>query len=233
MKILLVAATELEIKKIAKFFTPVNTSEVNLKRFSFMHHEIDVLVTGIGMVATAYELGKILSKNSYDFAIDCGIAGSFDENIMIGETVHVESELFAEFFAENGDELIPVLNLEMIENIHPFSNKKGELINISTIRNSVINSMTKARGITLNKISGAEKTIDELKRYFRPQIETMEGAAFYYCCFSAGVNCAQIRTVSNFVKPRGLASWEIEKAVDALTEKVIAILNAFKCSCDG
>jgi futalosine hydrolase len=233
MKILIVAATELEIKKIVGNFDLINNTAPNLNRYNFLHHEIDVLVTGIGMVATAFELGKVLAKNDYDFAIDCGIAGSFDNNILIGETVHVDNELFAEFFAENGDELIPVLNLEMIDDICPFSNKKGELINRSIIKNSVINSMRKARGITLNKISGSEETIEFLRKSFNPQVETMEGAAFYYCCFSSGVNCAEIRTISNFVEPRSLAKWEIEKAVQALTGKVIAILNAFNCGCNG
>ena len=82
---------------------------------------------------------------------------------------------------------------------------------------------------TYSAIEAKKKTIDDLKKYFNPQVETMEGAAFYYCCFSAGVNCAEIRTISNFIETRSLAKWEIEKAVDALAEKVIAILNAFKC----
>jgi futalosine hydrolase len=229
MKILIVAATDLEINKIVHNFELKNSTSYNFKRYNFLHHEIDVLVTGVGMVATAFELGKVLSHNEYDFAIDCGIAGSFDEKLKVGETVFVDIELFAEFFAENGDEIIPVLNLEMIENIFPFSNTRGELINNSNIRNVVINFLPKARGITLNKISGSKKTIEDLKNNFKPQIETMEGAAFYYCCFSAHVNCAEIRTVSNFVEPRGISKWEIEKAVDALSENVISILNSFNC----
>jgi futalosine hydrolase len=229
MKILLVAATELEIKKIVSNFVLKAEISRNFNRYTFLHHEIDVLVTGVGMVATAFELGKIFSSHKYDFALNAGIAGSFDKNIKIGETVYIDHELFAEFFAEHGDEIIPVLNLEIINDIFPFSNKKGELINKTMIFNAVINSLPRARGITLNKISGSEKTINDLKKYFKPQTESMEGAAFYYCCFSAGVNCAQIRTISNFVEPRGLAKWEIEKAVNSLTDEIISILHAFKC----
>jgi futalosine hydrolase len=61
MKTLVVAATELEISASIPTLIETNT---------------DYLVTGVGMVATAFSLGQHLSNNSYDLLINVGIAGT-------------------------------------------------------------------------------------------------------------------------------------------------------------
>ena len=58
-------------------------------RMQHSTHAIDVLVTGVGMVATAYHLGRTLLQNHYDFAINIGICGAFDHTL-IGKTVNVK-----------------------------------------------------------------------------------------------------------------------------------------------
>jgi futalosine hydrolase len=48
------------------------------------------------------------------------------------------------------------------------------------------------------------------------QIESMEGAAFFYACRQAGVPCMQIRAVSNYVEKRNRDNWQIGLAVKNL-----------------
>ena len=62
-RILLVAATALEIK-------PLNT-------FLEEQETVDTLITGIGGVATAYALTRALIRGKYDLVLQAGIAGSF------------------------------------------------------------------------------------------------------------------------------------------------------------
>ena len=71
MKILLVSATKFEIAPLMKLLS-------GKKKFG--KHSVDVLITGIGMTATAFHLGKYLNKK-YDLAINAGVAGSFKKNI--------------------------------------------------------------------------------------------------------------------------------------------------------
>src|SRR4051812_22568812 len=92
MKILIVAATNEEVSLLMGIFSP--------------NHKLDFLVTGAGMVATTYELTKHLSKNNYDLAINCGIAGSFDKSFAIGETVIITEDVFSELGAENDTEFL-------------------------------------------------------------------------------------------------------------------------------
>ncbi len=40
------------------------------------------LVTGVGMVATACTVGRELAINNYDLAINMGVAGSFNSDVV-------------------------------------------------------------------------------------------------------------------------------------------------------
>ena len=48
------------------------------------------------MTCTAFWMGKTLSAKIYDTAINLGLAGSFDEKLTIGTTVHVTSDRISE-----------------------------------------------------------------------------------------------------------------------------------------
>jgi len=95
MKILIVSATTEEILPFLKW----------LKEHPFEDHQIDTLVTGVGLVATTFHLTYVLTHNEFDLVIQAGIAGSFRKNIPIGQTVFVVSETFADLGSEemNGD----------------------------------------------------------------------------------------------------------------------------------
>jgi hypothetical protein len=59
MKILIVAATEMEIEPIK------NLVSVDLNKL----HEITFLIAGVGMVNTTYHITKMLNKSTFDLAL--------------------------------------------------------------------------------------------------------------------------------------------------------------------
>ena len=73
MKILVVAATQLEIEPF-----------INLK------NNTGVLICGVGIPSTVYHLTKKLLQEKYDLAIQAGIAGTFSKKLKKGEVVVVE-----------------------------------------------------------------------------------------------------------------------------------------------
>ena len=73
MRILIVAATELEVASIRPYLEPT----------------VDVLVTGVGMVATAVRCSRALARTAYDLALNVGICGSFDRTLAPGTVVQV------------------------------------------------------------------------------------------------------------------------------------------------
>lgn len=209
MRILIVAATEPEIGKLIadlRFSVYDCDQGANIScelRDALGRHQIDTLITGVGMVATAYALGKHLANNQYDLAINLGIAGSFDRNIRLGEVVEIIQDQFSELGAEDGEAFLTIDQLGF-----------GEGAFSSTFKLPDSFDLKKVSAITVNTIHGNEASIQNL--HLSAEIESMEGAAFFYACKQAGLPCIQIRAVSNYVERRNRDAWQIGLAIKNL-----------------
>jgi futalosine hydrolase len=85
--------------------------------------------------------------------------------------------------------------------------------------------LKKVSAITVNTTHGCKKSIDLFKNKFNADIETMEGAAFFYVCLNEGVKFFQIRTISNFVEERNEANWNIPLAIKNLNQQLSGIID--------
>src|SRR5437588_5970381 len=102
MRILVVAATSFEVESLKSKVLSQN-QETRIK-----NQEIEFLVTGVGMVATAFALGKHLAVNSHDLVLNLGIAGSFNRDIAIGEVVEIVEDHFSELGADDDEEFLTI-----------------------------------------------------------------------------------------------------------------------------
>ncbi|MGY4383208.1 futalosine hydrolase [Pedobacter sp. UYP24] len=208
MKILLVAATMPELSPLADHF--------NLPKGAFLQSDgFDVLITGVGMTATAFSLGRYLNSK-YDLVLNLGIAGSFDKSIPLGSVVNVVSDVFSELGAEDGADFISIDQLGLGRSIYK-SNFNSTL--------PVINDLQKCSGITVNRVHGNELTIEQVISSRSPITESMEGAAVLYCCEKVALPCLQIRSISNYVERRNRESWEIGLAIKNLNDWAIDFLT--------
>jgi futalosine hydrolase len=164
---------------------------------------ISFLITGVGMVATAFALGKELSNNRYDLVINLGIAGSFDRTIALGEVVEVIEDTFAELGAEDDEIFLPLDQMGFGE--VSFRPSPHPIFNVRAVR-----------GITVNKVHGNDASIEKIIHRLDPQVESMEGAAVFYACKQFNTQCLQIRAVSNYVEKRNREAWKIGLAVKNL-----------------
>ncbi len=204
MKLLIVAATEAEIAPTLTHF--------NLSGNSFIESEnFGVLITGVGMVATAFALGQKLNEN-YNLVLNVGIAGSFDKNIPLGELVSITQDTFAELGAENHDDFISLAELGFGEN--SFKNSAA-----------IATGLPGVKGITVNKVHGNAQSIEKTIKLYHPQTESMEGAAVLYACQKLNIPTLQIRSISNYVEPRNRENWQIGLAVKNLNDWLIAFLE--------
>ena len=114
MNLLVVAATPFEIKPLVDYLDikMVNYPQVFVS--DFRQSKVTVLITGVGMVNTAFQLGKLLAGRRFDLAINLGIAGSFNPGIRIGEVVNVVSEQFADFGAQDGDDFLDMFEMKLM-----------------------------------------------------------------------------------------------------------------------
>lgn len=176
------------------------------------------------MTCTAYWLGKTLSSKLYDNAINVGLAGTFTNSIKIGEVVNITSDQISELGAEDGESFLSLIDMDLIMD-EDFVLNSGEMENTICIDNPAINSLQKVKAISVNTTHGDDESIKKVKNLFNPQVESMEGAAFFYACLLEGISCVQIRSVSNKVEKRNKDNWDIPLAVKNLCSTTLQIIN--------
>ncbi|NCB08962.1 MAG: futalosine hydrolase [Bacteroidia bacterium] len=221
MKILIVAATWMEVKFLTDELEFFERKSHNYKSYFLAGNKIDVLITGVGAILTTFHLTRVLSNKKYHLVINVGIAASLSPDIEIGEVVNVVSEEFADLGIEKIDNFLTLFESGYIRsNEFPF--EKG-LLNAKYIYG--FSGLKKVRGITTNKSHGRSSSIDEIKRKFSAQTESMEGAAVFFVCNFLGIDCCQIRGVSNYVEPRDSSQWDIPLALENLKTAVLEVLN--------
>ena len=86
-------------------------------------------------------------------------------------------------------------------------------------------SYPKVSAITVNTVHGSPQRIAKTQARLNPQIESMEGAAFFYACKTLKVPCVQIRSISNYVELRNKDAWNIPLAVQHLNQEILSLLS--------
>ncbi|WP_342646735.1 futalosine hydrolase [Mucilaginibacter sp. CSA2-8R] len=225
MKILVVAATLPEIEPLISacglpVVQPSGTSKSNINA-PLQSSPCTVLITGVGMVATAFALGNHLATHRYDLATNLGIAGSFDRSIALGDVTEITQDTFTELGAEDDNRFITLDDLGFGKTTYATPARLSDY--------SPTLALTQAIGATVNTVHGEENSIAVLQSRIAPQIESMEGAAFFYACQQAGVPALQIRAVSNYVEKRNREAWKIGLAVKNLNNFAINLLQELGC----
>lgn len=220
MKILMVAATWMEVKLLTDELEFRGEKSHLLKQYWFADHEIDILITGIGTTFATFHLTNTLQQNTYQLVINLGIAGSLTHDLKIGEVVSVTSEEFADLGIEEKEEFLTLFETGFIEsNEFPF---EGGVLKATN--NNNFSGIKKVRGITTNKSHGRGTSIEEIQQKFMAHVESMEGAAVLFVCNWFGVSCYQIRAISNYVEPRDSSKWNIPLALENLKKTILEIL---------
>ncbi|MEN9611724.1 MAG: futalosine hydrolase [Bacteroidota bacterium] len=202
-QILLVSATCFEIQPTLDF----------LNQYQKKNIHVTVLITGVGMLNTGFCLGQHLATHSYHLAIQAGIAGSFRRDLQIGAVVQVISEQYGDFGVEEADgRFTDMQEMGFIET--------NELKN-----NFEIEKVPLTKGLTVQKVHGFQPNIDKIIIKYNPDIETMEGIAFFQACLYHSMNFLALRGISNYVESRNRAAWNIPLAIQNVNNLVIHYLS--------
>jgi futalosine hydrolase len=216
LRILTVFATSTEsgiMKNISENYQEKNG-------FSFGGSYITVLVTGVGGILSAWSMKQWLCENEKpDLVINAGIAGSYNDMIRKGEVVMPVTDCFADMGIETGDRYLTLAETGLVDpDEFPFKNGFLHCDNKFSAKTARLVKPVKA--ITVNTTSGTESTIEKLKNKFNPDIETMEGATFFYICARENISFLALRAVSNMVVPGRGDKWEIPLALENLAGKM-------------
>jgi futalosine hydrolase len=224
MRILVVTATEAEIAPLVASLDPVSGRASRLKSYTHEHHAVDILATGVGMVATATWCSGVFARERYDLVLNAGVCGSFRPALPPGSVVHVTTDQVARFGAEDGDAFLSVQELRLLgEDEFPWT--RGRLVNSAPPDNEALRGLPIGDAITVISVHGSDVTIADAVERYNPHVESMEGAAFMYSCLVHGVPFAQVRAVSNIVERRNRAAWKLRESIDALGATLLTIVD--------
>jgi futalosine hydrolase len=205
MQILLTASTDAEIQMLDDL--PVS---------------VDVEITGVGCPAALYRLQKRLQQKKYDFVLQAGIAGTFNDALQPGKVVIVQQDTFADIGMEESGEFTSIYQTAFADkNQFPFTD--GWLMNEYAYLNAF--KLPLVKGVTINKVSDSIIQKQQLITNFSPDVETMEGAALHYVCLQENVSFLQVRSISNEVGIRDKSKWSISEAIGNLNEEIKKIID--------
>lgn len=224
MRILVVAATEAEVAPLVASLRAAAGRSPRLQSFTHGTRAVDILTTGVGMVATAAWCSGIFARERYDLVLNAGVCGSFRPALPPGHVVHVTTDRIADLGAEDGDAFLTVHDLQLLgEDEFPFT--RGRLVNSAPPSSTTLQELSIADAITVNTAHGNDLTIARAVERYNPHVESMEGAAFMYACLVHGMPFAQIRAVSNIVERRNRAAWKMPAAIDALGAAILKVIE--------
>lgn len=217
MKLWLVAAVPLETELLRE---RLNMRPVGPDRWQGRTGvwEAELLHTGIGMVQAAFSLGMACAGGRPDMAVQFGIAGSYRDDLPPGSVVEVVSECFGDLGAESPEGF---LDLEAMG--FPLFELKG-VPQYNRLHNSRWSSLHVPRtaGLTVNTVTGTEAQREARLQRWQPDVETMEGAAFFLACLRSGISFMELRGISNRAGTRDRAAWKIREAAEAVQEAIAA-----------
>ncbi len=217
MKILLAAATAAEIAETLNWLRGMDPENP-------VPENVDVCITGVGLLTSTFRLTKALAYSDYDLVIGAGIAGAFDRNLQLGQCVIVSSEQLADFGAEDGPEFLDAFDMGLEKaDEPPFT--AGKLLNPMDGLPEFMTALPQASALTVLKVSGNEPTIEERTLRYGASVESMEGAALHYACLSLGIPFIQLRSISNYVTRRDRSAWQLKPAIDALNSTLMSWLK--------
>jgi futalosine hydrolase len=216
IRILLVTATSAEADAIIK----LAGTNVTADGFCFGNNQISLLITGVGSMAVSWAMTKWLSSNTKpDLAVNAGIAGSYREEIKIGDVVIPVSDCFADAGIETAGGFLTLAEAGL-EDPDRFPFRGGRIFAENNYVALAVRKIKPVRAVTVNTASGSEATIEKIIKKYDPDIESMEGATFFYICSCGKIPFLAMRSVSNRVEPRNRAGWNIPLALDSLSVKL-------------
>jgi futalosine hydrolase len=215
-KILYVTATvqEAYILRRTGLITPDNG------KFRTGRCEIDLLVGGVGSMSTAWSMTKWISENGKPaLAINGGIAGSFNNAFPVGSVVMPVTDCFADAGIEDGDNFL-TLHEAGLSDPGEFPFRNGMIVAENRFTEIFKEIIRPVKAITVNMATGSVGTRAKLVNKYDPDIETMEGAAFFYICARECIPFISVRAISNMVERRDRKKWNIPLAIDNLSIKL-------------
>ena len=209
------------LREISPFLEKhIHSADKSSEQLFKISQNLSVLVSGIGIPPVIYNLTRTLGTNEFDSVLQVGIAGSFRDSFPPLSLVEISEDAFADIGIDDRGRFSPLHEAGLVDpDESPF--KGGRLVTNDAGKTG----LPLAVAITVNTASGSDLIIEQRKRLFDPDIESMEGAAAFYVCLNQNIPVIQVRSVSNMVEPRDKSRWRTKEAISKLNNWIESFVN--------
>ncbi|MBC8018324.1 MAG: futalosine hydrolase [Verrucomicrobia bacterium] len=188
---------------------------------------------GIGKINAAAATAALIERHHPRLVINTGCAGAYPESgLSIGELAVASEEFLGDegVLSSTGWQDLRFMGIpslvhgnRLYHNTIPLSKHAAE--KAMQLADYYGVKLVRGRFITISTCSGTRLRGEELVRRFHGICENMEGAAVAQICLRYGIDCLEIRGVSNHVDERDMKTWDIPRAVEAAQRFVLKYIE--------
>ena len=192
-------------------------------------------VTGIGKANTASALTALLERYTPRLLIDTGCCGAYGgSGLAVGDLAVASAEVYGDegVLTPSGWESLEAIGIPQLErggsryfNEFPLAFLPAE--RAVQLGSALGVTVRRGRFITVSTCSGTTVRGDELARRFDAICENMEGAVAAHLALRYGIDCLEIRGISNLVEDRDLPGWNIPLAVESAQRFILKYLETY------
>ena len=192
-----------------------------------------VCAGGVGKVNAAAATAVMIDRCRPRLVINTGCAGAYlGSGLSVGDLVVASEEVLADegVVVADGWKDLRFMNLPSIDdgeiscyNLLPLSSHASEKAVQLAGRCGI--PLVRGRSATVSTCSGTRHYATELSQRWNALIENMEGGAVVQVCLRTGIDCLEIRGISNLVEERDMKTWNIPGAVEAAQRFVLKYIE--------
>ena len=223
MTLALVTATASEMRAaLAGLNAPSGIPDRGVIRAVIAGREALLVVTGVGPVNAALEMGAVLGRYSVSGVVNLGVAGSFDLGLApLESAVTANAETYTDYGVAGSDGLADCAGFAF-----PQWDGNGtrvlqriELDPQASARNlglALPERWTPGPAITVAGVTGSLERARALSARHGALMESMEGFSLALACLTRRLPFLEVRTISNGVGERDRKKWKLTQALTGL-----------------
>jgi futalosine hydrolase len=234
--ILIMAAVPLETALLEQILG--NTGRMKTAAFDYAEGVIGtqpllICAGGIGKINAAAATAALIERHHPRMVINIGCAGAYPgSGLSIGDLVVATNELLGDegVLTSAGWHDMAYMGIPSFtrgsrkyHNDIPLSRHAAE--KAMQLADYYGVKLVRGRFVTVSTCSGSRQRGEELSRLFGGICENMEGAAVAQICLRYGLDCLEIRGISNHVEERDMKKWDIPRAVEAAQRFVLKYIE--------
>lgn len=234
--ILIIAAMPLETILLEK--TLSHADRIKAPGFEYLEGTLGRLniilcAAGVGKINAAAATAVLIERHDPRLVINTGCAGAYiGSGLSIGNLAVASEEVLADegVMSKDGWKDLAYMKLPALKHggrqyFNTMSLSKHASEKAMRLADCYGVSLVRGRFATVSTCSGTRQQGAELSERWDVIAENMEGAAVAQVCLRYGVDCLEIRGISNLVEERDMEKWELTLAVEAAQRFVLKYLE--------